>query len=546
MMMMMTHVFLLYTIITILLVSEYCTTTTAFSSPKLRSYSYSITANNHHPNRLQYKRYNDYYESSSGYVTTRTTNNNDALFIQQQYNDHHQHAENNHNTNNHNNNNNIQQQLSEIQQLQQQQSLDYEDMVNARFSRHDRRARLRRSFTYGAEMDIQRKARMANMSTSFRRAPLGTPFDQQPQLQRQATSESTSSSPPPQLLANTQVKQKLLEKQQHHEQRQQRASKGAGISFDQQPQLLQRRQVSSLSSNINHQSTNTDFPGSNLPSSQWDKVAKHPLPFPDAEYMACERRTSVLGPTCILIPFDDYIAQEIIHHRNNGGGNNNEGEECITLNGINYLIHTVYEDDDNAIIIPKNHPQQHNNNIEVIDRAYWLQSKLHNAIYGQVRYGTILQRLDNPLHVQLPTSSSLSSSLKNDEVWTQVEWIITSNSVAVKEMNWEIINTQRETLAEDPIKEVAAMQYLQRYASSAHQQQQQLHHHSSMELETSLESTQTHVMMPIDLLSDDVNLYSITPYCTSGRLLDQIENKSRFSEPEARYWMRQILTVHFT
>ena len=50
-------------------------------------------------------------------------------------------------------------------------------------------------------------------------------------------------------------------------------------------------------------------------------------------------------------------------------------------------------------------------------------------------------------------------------------------------------------------------------------------------------------MMPLDLLSDDINLYSITPYCTGGRLLDQIENKSRFSEPEARYWMRQILTV---
>jgi serine/threonine protein kinase len=152
-------------------------------------------------------------------------------------------------------------------------------------------------------------------------------------------------------------------------------------------------------------------------------------------------------------------------------------------------------------------------------------------------------------------SSSSSSSSKNDEVWTQVEWIITSNSVAVKEMNWEIINTKRETLAEDPIKEVAAMQYLQRYVeheearlatSQAHQQQELIHHHGSMELETSLESTQTHVMMPIYLFSDDVNLYSITPYCTSGRLLDQIENKSRFSEPEARYWMRQILMVCFT
>ncbi|KAL3775673.1 hypothetical protein ACHAW5_009484 [Stephanodiscus triporus] len=48
-------------------------------------------------------------------------------------------------------------------------------------------------------------------------------------------------------------------------------------------------------------------------------------------------------------------------------------------------------------------------------------------------------------------------------------------------------------------------------------------------------------MLPLDLLSDENNLYSITPYCNGGRLLDRVERKGRFSEPEARYWMRQIL-----
>ncbi len=51
------------------------------------------------------------------------------------------------------------------------------------------------------------------------------------------------------------------------------------------------------------------------------------------------------------------------------------------------------------------------------------------------------------------------------------------------------------------------------------------------------------MIMPLDLLTDDANLYSITPYCNGGRLLDRVERKGRFSEPEARHWMRQILKV---
>ena len=43
-----------------------------------------------------------------------------------------------------------------LQQLQPLQTQDYEDMVNARFSRHDRRARLRTSITYG-EWEIRRR-----------------------------------------------------------------------------------------------------------------------------------------------------------------------------------------------------------------------------------------------------------------------------------------------------------------------------------------------------------------------------------------------------
>lgn len=58
-----------------------------------------------------------------------------------------------------------------------------------------------------------------------------------------------------------------------------------------------------------------------------------------------------------------------------------------------------------------------------------------------------------------------------------------------------------------------------------------------------LNMLESHIMMPLDLLTDNRNLYSIMPYCTGGELFEVLEKKSRFSEPEARFWMRQILQV---
>ncbi|OEU22219.1 ser/thr kinase [Fragilariopsis cylindrus CCMP1102] len=47
--------------------------------------------------------------------------------------------------------------------------------------------------------------------------------------------------------------------------------------------------------------------------------------------------------------------------------------------------------------------------------------------------------------------------------------------------------------------------------------------------------------MPLDLLSDERNLYSIMPYCDGGELFERLDLNERFSETEARYWMDQIL-----
>jgi len=227
-----------------------------------------------------------------------------------------------------------------------------------------------------------------------------------------------------------------------------------------------------------------------------------------------------------------------------------------------------------------------------IERAYWLRRTLRAAIYGQVRYGIVLHKLNPPIQVMLPTSSE----------WVSVEWEETGESVAVKEMSWEHIRAQRDRLAEDPIKEVAAMQYLSTWLQKEHQRlntmqfMQQLGVGGNLDMDAQLAGMnlnaplnidgglgfntgnnamgnnqwigqqqqllpalqnlplpqtppnmiESHIMWPMDLLSDDRNLYSVMPYCTGGELFDILEKKNRFSELEARYWMRQILKVSYT
>jgi hypothetical protein len=45
----------------------------------------------------------------------------------------------------------------------------------------------------------------------------------------------------------------------------------------------------------------------------------------------------------------------------------------------------------------------------------------------------------------------------------EVGWMSTSVHVAIKEMSWELVGEHRSMLAKNPIKEVAAMQYLQAF-----------------------------------------------------------------------------------
>jgi hypothetical protein len=178
------------------------------------------------------------------------------------------------------------------------------------------------------------------------------------------------------------------------------------------------------------------------------------------------------------------------------------------------------------------------------DRAYWVQRTIREAIYGRVFFAIILRRRRNI----------------NSRSGDNCEWEATNQHCAVKEMSWQHIRKERDRLAEDPIKEVAAMQYLKQWhrtlqLSMSHGPQhdntstpilrpqapvQQVMDGVALSFSAIL---QTNIMMPLDLLSDDGNLYSIMPYCSGGELFDRLDSNERFPEAEARYWMHQIMNV---
>jgi len=155
-------------------------------------------------------------------------------------------------------------------------------------------------------------------------------------------------------------------------------------------------------------------------------------------------------------------------------------------------------------------------------RAYWMQRTVREAIYGRVLYAIVLKK-----------------SFRRDPVTGETaEWEMTEEKCAIKEMSWQHIRRERDKLAENPIQEVAAMQFISKWYS----QQQQIHSTTTNGGETPFSAIQkTNVMMPLDLLSDDRYLYSIMPYCDGGELFERLDMNERFSEEEARYWIIQVL-----
>jgi hypothetical protein len=72
----------------------------------------------------------------------------------------------------------------------------------------------------------------------------------------------------------------------------------------------------------------------------------------------------------------------------------------------------------------------------------------------------VLRRLDPPVHVSVDVEGSAV---------VEAGWMSTSVNVVIKEMSQELVGEHRSMLAEDPIKEVAAMQYLRAFVGDERQ-----------------------------------------------------------------------------
>eukprot|EP00529_Nitzschia_sp_RCC80_P024886 CAMPEP_0113480400 /NCGR_PEP_ID=MMETSP0014_2-20120614/21855_1 /TAXON_ID=2857 /ORGANISM="Nitzschia sp." /LENGTH=542 /DNA_ID=CAMNT_0000373827 /DNA_START=482 /DNA_END=2107 /DNA_ORIENTATION=- /assembly_acc=CAM_ASM_000159 len=161
--------------------------------------------------------------------------------------------------------------------------------------------------------------------------------------------------------------------------------------------------------------------------------------------------------------------------------------------------------------------------------AYWMQRTIREAIYGRVLFAVILRRRS-----------------EKDIAADGCEWEVTGDQCAVKEMSWQHIRRERERLAEDPIKEVACMQYIRKLLQSVNAVGTSglpgmVPTEGDIVAESFRTMNETNIMMPLDLLSDERNLYSIMPYADGGELFEVLDTKERFTEEESRYWFDQVL-----
>lgn len=140
------------------------------------------------------------------------------------------------------------------------------------------------------------------------------------------------------------------------------------------------------------------------------------------------------------------------------------------------------------------------------NKAYWLRATLQKAIYGVVCHAIVI------------TQNQLNA------------WELTNMECAIKVMYWSRINSPDFCKTkENPLQEVAALQYWKDHVKTSCNGGLPLHQH---------------VVSPIEILGDDTAIYTVMPFFKGGDMFQRLEESSDcFNEGEARYWFRQICMV---
>lgn len=148
------------------------------------------------------------------------------------------------------------------------------------------------------------------------------------------------------------------------------------------------------------------------------------------------------------------------------------------------------------VIIPTNQP----------DRGYVFIRDIRDAIFGRVYHGWVINCIHNEEH--------------------NTDWEFTGIECAIKEMGWKQIHEARGQRADDPIQEANAMQYAQHRFQSGGED---------------ANDVSENVTKPLDILSDEICLFIVLPFCNGGELFDRLANNGLFTEGEARLYIRQVL-----
>jgi len=155
--------------------------------------------------------------------------------------------------------------------------------------------------------------------------------------------------------------------------------------------------------------------------------------------------------------------------------------------------------------------------------AYFPQRRLQQAIYGEIWACLILRR-----HYGVAADDAArAAGLSPGDPIAPIVWEIVRDGithVAMKKVEWAKVHQARGRLLEDPVKEIAAMQYIG--------------------------NDHPHVLGSSVVLQDDEFIYSFMTYAKGGDLFGVVVSETEqrggeggMSEPSARYWFRQILSV---
>lgn len=137
-------------------------------------------------------------------------------------------------------------------------------------------------------------------------------------------------------------------------------------------------------------------------------------------------------------------------------------------------------------------------------RAYWIGRKLKDAIYGCVCSCSVLKVREGKWAG--PHGNSV--------------WELTPELAAIKIIDLDVVQRKlRYGVPENPIKEVAAMQYC------------------------SQGGAEPNVLPCWDVFRDEHYIYMCMPLCTKGELFGFVKKNGRFDEGIARYWFKQLLSV---